>query len=74
MSKIIMDAHRIPTNEINETKKIAYIKEIDGIKYLFVNGKKVNQYTNTLNKVVLTTITATERPDLNIKPLEIQIT
>ena len=62
------------TNEINETKKIAYIKEIDGIKYLFVNGKKVNQYNNTLNNVVLTTITSTERPDLNIKPLEIQIT
>ena len=74
MSKIIMDAHRIPTNEINETKKIAYIKELAGIKYLFVNGKKVNQYTNTLNNVVLTTITALERPDLNIKPLEIQIT
>lgn len=74
MSKIIMDAHRTPANQVNETKKMAYIKEVAGIKYLFVNGKKVNQYINASNNVVLTTTTALERPDLNIKPLEIQIT
>ena len=74
MSKIIMDAHRTCQNQIVETKKITYIKEIAGVKYLFANGKQVNKYINSASNVVLTTITATERPDLNIQPLEITIT
>lgn len=74
MSKIIMDAHRTCIGQVNKTKEIIYIKEIDSVPQLFANGKPLNFYINSASKVVTTTTTALERPDLGIKPLEIKIT
>ena len=77
MSKIIMDAHRTCAGQVNETKKLVYIKEVDSVAKLYLGGNPLNSYTSIVggtSKVVLNTQTATERPDLNIKPLEIKIT
>ena len=74
MSKIIMDAHRTCTGQINKTKVLVYIQEVNAVQYLYANGKPLNFYINSSSKVVTTTLTAQERPDLNIKPLEIKIT
>ena len=74
MSKIIMDAHRTCAGQVNETKRLLYIKIENSVPMLYSDGKRVNAYVNSASKVVVTTVTATERPDLNIQPLEIKIT
>ena len=51
-----------------------YIKIENSVPMLYSGGKRVNAYVNSASKVVVTTVTATERPDLNIQPLEIKIT
>ncbi len=74
MSKIIMEAHKTCTGQVNKTKELVYIQEVNAVKYLYTNGKPLNFYINSSSKVVVTTLTAQDRPDLNIKPLEIKIT
>ena len=77
MSKIIMDAHKTCAGHTNETKKLVYIKEVNSVAQLFLGGKPLNSYVSNVagvSKVILTTQTSIERPELNIKPLEIKIT
>lgn len=73
MSKIIMEAHKTCTGQVNKTKELVYIQEVNAVNYLYTNGKPLNFYISA-SKVVTTTLTAQDRPDLNIKPLEIKIT
>lgn len=69
-----MDAHKSGTGQIIKTKEILYIKVIGSTSYLYSNGKLLNFYLNSSSKVIVTTQTSQERPDLNIYPLEIKIT
>lgn len=86
MSKIILEAFKTDKDSSNDPTsllrnivqitKVAHLKYVDGIPYIYIGSKKLNKLIGTIDgvtKEVFTLIQPTERPDLNIQNLEINI-